>query len=409
MTNRIDIAKLLRNALTVCLLMIAATASAYRTDRYVVLISLDGCRWDYTQWYDTPMLDRMAAEGASSGLVPCFPSKTFPNHYSLATGLVPDHHGILANSFYDRATGRTFSLGDVTTKSDPRYWGGEPIWLTAKRQGVRTAVFYWPGSDVAVKGQYPDLYHVYDSVPRLTVAERFRGIAEQLQKPEAERPHLIMAYSEEPDKSGHHYGPQDKRTRQAMEQTDSLLADLQMRLQKLPIYSQIDFLVVSDHGMAIIKPEQQIRVSDYLRPEWYHALEGNMPAHIYCNEGKADSVYNALKDVPHLTVWRGHDADDATTKRLQYGMHEHCGDVIVSPDLGWIFYDGVVTVGGMHGFDPAYNDMQAVFRAIGPDFKNVEVPHFRNVSVYPLVCHLLGIVPSANDGSIDDVKAMLKE
>ena len=145
-----------------------------------VVISLDGCRWDYPLWYDTPMFDFMAENGISSGLIPSFPSKTFPNHYTLATGLYPDHHGIIANSFLDTESGEVFSLSDPEQKTNPKYYGGEPIWLTAKRQGLRTAVFYWPGSDVPILGQHPDTYFNYDDKPRLSAKQRINGIIEQL-------------------------------------------------------------------------------------------------------------------------------------------------------------------------------------------------------------------------------------
>lgn len=373
-------------------------------DRYVVIISLDGFRWDYNQWYNTPLLDLMARKGVESGLIPCFPSKTFPNHYSIATGLVPDHHGIIHNTFYERETGGKFSLSNKETKMNPKYWHGEPVWLTAKRQGIKTAVFYWPGSDIAIQGEYPDIYHVYDKKPRLTMEERLEGIMCELKKPEKERPHLIMAYSEEPDHNGHVYGPQHKETRKAVEHVDSLLYGLYNDMMKLAFADKIDFLVVSDHGMAIITPEQKIPVSKYLRKEWYTAIEGNMPALIYANEGCVDSIYNALKDVRHLSVWKKKDVP----AELSYGTDKNCGDIIASPDLGWIFYDDVVTVGGMHGFDPGFNEMHAIFRAVGPDFKNMSIPHFRNVNIYPLLCELLGLKPANNDGSLEEIKHILK-
>lgn len=128
---------------------------------YTVIVSLDGCRWDYPMMYDTPFLDSLGSRGVSAVMRPSFPSKTFPNHYTLATGLVPDHHGIIANKFYDVASGRTYSISDKATSKDGSFYGGEPIWLTAKRQGVKVGVVYWPGSDVAIKGMYPDYYKDY--------------------------------------------------------------------------------------------------------------------------------------------------------------------------------------------------------------------------------------------------------
>ena len=157
---------------------IAVSATARRT---TILISLDGFRWDYTEWYDTPFLNSMAERGASGELVPSFPSKTFPNHYTLVTGLRPEHHGIIANSFLNRKTGARFSLGNPKTKFDPQYYKGEPLWLTAQRQGKHTAVFYWPGSDVAVNGKYPDRWHQYEEKPHMTKAQRADSIIAQLQ------------------------------------------------------------------------------------------------------------------------------------------------------------------------------------------------------------------------------------
>lgn len=373
-------------------------------DRYVVIVSLDGFRWDYSEWYDTPLLDSLAKKGVKSGLIPCFPSKTFPNHYSLATGLVPDHHGIIANSFLERKTNTVFSIGNKKTKSISRFWGGEPIWLTAKKQGCKSAVFYWPGSDVAIQGELPDIYHLYDSSNRIPLEERFDSMLVAMNKGENERPRLIMGYLEEPDYSGHTYGPQDKRTKKAVEGLDSLLMHLYSGLMALPYAEKIDFLVVSDHGMAVVNKENQIPLMSHIKEEWVERIEGDMPANIYVKPGHQDEVFNALKDIHHLSVWKkGEIPED-----LCYGTNENCGDVIVSPDLGYIATDKVFSEGGKHGFDPGFNDMHALFRAVGPDFKNCEIKHFRNTSVYLLICRLLGLQPADNDGCYKDVESMLK-
>ena len=221
----------MRRRLTFLLLFLLSLTVKAVNDQYTVVISMDGFRWDYPIWYDTPFLDELAQKGVSSSLIPSFPTKTFPNHYTLATGLYPDHHGIIANSFRDPETGKEFSLSDKETKFDAKYYGGEPLWLTAQRNGIRTAVFYWPGSDVAVKGQYPNHYYNYDDKPQLTFEERIDGIIKQLQKSEEERPRLIMAYFEQPDAFGHSYGPSSKQTRMAVEQMDSLMRNLYYRIQ----------------------------------------------------------------------------------------------------------------------------------------------------------------------------------
>lgn len=395
----------MRKAILTLILTITALLSASsKNDQVTVIISLDGFRWDYTQWYDTPFLDRMAQEGVEAALIPSYPSKTFPNHYTLATGLYPDHHGIIGNKFINRATGKKFSLSNREVKHDARYYGGEPIWLTAQRQGLRTAVFYWPGSDVAVQGKYPDKYFNYDQEPRLTFGQRIDGILKQLRRPEAKRPQLIMAYFEQPDHNGHVYGPQAKQTRIAVMEIDKLISNLYERIQKLPISDKVNFIVVSDHGMTLTMPEKHINARQYLKKEWYYDIEGDAPANVYAREGCADSICQALQGVDHIRVWHRTEVP----YYLHYGTNENVGDVVIDTELGWLFSDKKAEYGGTHGYDPSYNDMHALFRAVGPAFKHISLPHFPNVDVYPLLCHLLGIEPAPNDGSLNIVKRMLR-
>ena len=395
----------MRKAILTLILTITALLSASsKNDQVTVIISLDGFRWDYTQWYDTPFLDRMAEEGVEAALIPSYPSKTFPNHYTLATGLYPDHHGIIGNKFINRATGKKFSLSNREVKHDAHYYGGEPIWLTAQRQGLRTAVFYWPGSDVAVQGKYPDKYFNYDQEPRLTFGQRIDGILKQLRRPEAKRPQLIMAYFEQPDHNGHVYGPQAKQTRIAVMEIDKLISNLYERIQKLPISDKVNFIVVSDHGMTLTMPEKHINARQYLKKEWYYDIEGDAPANVYARDGYADSICQALQGVDHIRVWHRSEVP----YYLHYGTNENVGDVVIDTELGWLFSDKKAEYGGTHGYDPSYNDMHALFRAVGPAFKHISLPHFPNVDVYPLLCHLLGIEPAPNDGSLNIVKRMLR-
>lgn len=361
-----------------------------------VIVSLDGFRWDYPSFYDTPMLDYMAEHGVESGLIPSFPSKTFPNHYTIATGLYPDHHGIIANTFLDTQTGEEFSLKNTEQKMNPVFYGGEPIWITAKKQGLKTAVFYWPGSDVKIMGMYPDIYHVYDQKPRLTFKERMDGVLALLRKPEGERPELVMAYMNEPDHSGHLHGPQSRETRQAVMQVDSLLKYLYEGIQFLGLAGEVNLIVLSDHGMAWVEKTHVVNVASYLRKEWYLGIEGNTPANVYVKKGCVKKVYQALRNVDHAKVWLKGDVPEY----LHYGTNTRVGDVVVMPDVGYVVYDGDITEGGTHGYDPTLQDMHALFRAIGPDIPQLRLPHFPNVNVYPLLCQLLGITPAPNDGAV---------
>lgn len=386
-------------------LLTVITIGAFARKHYTVVISLDGYRWDYTQWYDTPFMDLMASKGVESGLIPSYPSKTFPNHYTIATGLYPDHHGIVANSFLDTSTGETFSLGNTIQKTNPIYYGGEPIWNTAKRNGIKTAIFYWPGSDVCIRGTYPDIYYIYDKQPRLTMQQRLNGIIGQLSLPEAERPQLIMGYLEEPDGHGHNYGPQSKQTQKMVEKVDSMLMDFYIRLQSLPIADDVNLIVLADHGMTWIAQGNNVSIGHLLKKEWLVKIEGNLPANIYCKPDCQDSVYNALLSINHAKVWRKCDIP----VRHHYGTNSRIGDIVVDPDLGYVIDDKTVNACGAHGFDPAYSDMHAVFRAIGPDFRHIRYPHFANTNVYPMLCRLLGIKEAPNDGDIDNVSTILQE
>ena len=369
-----------------------------------IVISCDGFRWDYSEMYDTPFLDLMARQGVKGELVPSFPSKTFPNHYTLATGLRPEHHGIIANSFLNRATGARFSLSNPKTKYDARFYHGEPLWLTAQRQGLHTAVFYWPGSDVAVGGHYPDIWHSYDEKPHLTFSQRVDGIMQQLTAKNG--PDLIMAYFEEPDASGHNYGPQAKQTRTAVERIDSLLGSLWTRIGKAGLQSSVNLVIVSDHGMTWFTPSRQITVSRYLHKDWYQSIEGNLPANIYAAQRwQQDSIVAALSHVAHLHVWRKADIP----QWLHYQSDPNIGDVLVLPDEGFLFTDETCHDEGVHGFDPAYSDMHALFRAVGPDVRVGEnIGAFSNTAVYALVCRLLGISPAPNDGMEDYRRIAIK-
>lgn len=378
------------------LLMVFSINLGAQQQHPLVVISLDGCRWDYPQWYDSPTFDLMAEQGVASGLIPSFPSKTFPNHYTLATGLYPDHHGIIANTFLDTSTGEVFSLSDKVLKVDPKFYGGEPVWLTAKRQGLRTAVFYWPGSDVKILGQYPDTYYIYDATPRLTLPERIEGILEKLALPDKERPDLIMAYMEQPDANGHSFGPQSKKTRQAFMQVDSLIGHLYDGICQLRMSDKVNLIVLSDHGMAWVDRTHAIPLMPHLKKEWVLDIQGEIPACIYAQEGYTDSIYWALKDIDHARVWRKTDVPEY----LHYGTSPRIGDVVVLPDVGYIAYDKPIEAGGTHGYDPTLQEMQAMFRAIGPDIPHLALPHFPNVCVYPLLCKLLNIEPAPNDGTL---------
>ena len=394
------------------ILLLLATVLPWRSsaagrDTYTVIISLDGLRWDYLDAYDVPFMQQLAREGVKAVMQPSFPSKTFPNHYTLATGLTPDHHGIIANTFWDRDKGVEFSLGNKVTRADGKYYGGDPVWLTAKHQGVKTATVFWVGSDVEINGEHPTYWRDYQT-QQLDYPGRVDEIIGLLKKPEADRPHLVMAYFEEPDRSGHNYGPMHRMTRRAMEDMDLLLSNLWARIQLLPIAGQVNLIITGDHGMTSVDPKRFVDIDDVLPRHWYERFCNDYPTLVYAAAPQyIDSICDALQQVDHVRAWKKADIP----AYLGYGTNKNMGDVVVMPDVGWLFADKPSKKQrGSHGFDHTAADMQVGFRAIGPDFKRgYEKPdRFRNVCIYPLLCHLLGVTPSPNDGTLDEVADMLR-
>jgi len=393
--------------------LLAACASCQSAgDNYTIIISLDGNRWDYPQYYNTEFFDSLATVGVSARMEPSFPASTFPNHYTLATGLVPDHHGLVNNSFWDPGREYSYSMSDPACRYDPYYYGGEPIWITAQRQGVKTGNVYWVGSDIPIKGEYPTYYRNWDEDPHWNFEERVDEIVRLMSLPENERPRLVMGYFDEPDHTGHVYGPISPETKEMVEHMDSLMHGLYLRLKALPHGDRINFIVLSDHGMEDISPERFISWHHEIPEGWAENVKGTSPTSIFVKEGYVDSLYNRLSRVEHLSVWK-HGEVPAS---LNYGTSDRLGDLIVAPDLGWQFASSPSKNNGAHGYSPKEPDMMVMFRAVGPDFKEgYEAPFtegeqsaFRNVDIYPLLCKLLGIKPAATDGNLERIVNILK-
>lgn len=375
-----------------CLLTVGCRPSDTAPERYVVVLSMDGFRSDYPERAHTPTLDSLGQAGVKAAFRPSYPSVTFPNHYSMATGLHPDHHGIISNSFYDAALDSVYTM----RCDDPRFFGGEPIWNTAERQGVRTAAFYWVGSEIALPSGQPSTWKKFDS--SVPFPARADSVIAWLQRPEAERPHLIMWYFEEPDHTGHLCTPDSSATLRMVEHVDSVLGYFFDRARTLDIFDKIDFLVVSDHGMATYTPEESVNLIDYLpRDSFRYVFEG-VPTLLYPKAGYADKAYEILKTVPNVTVWR----KDEIPEKFVYGKNPRVPELVVAPNIGTyvVFRENPRAYsGGAHGYDNFTPEMEAIFYAAGPSFKQgVELPAMANVNLYLIIARLLGIDPAPNDG-----------
>lgn len=391
--------------LILALFLVSSAQGAKKSDNYTIIVSLDAFRWDYPQMYSTPNLNKIAQIGVKADrMKPSYPASTFPNHYTLATGLVPNHHGIVNNTFWNKKSGIRYSMGDSATRNNPAYYLGEPIWITAQKQGVKTGNVYWVGSDIAIKNTYPTYYKIYDKKPMISFAARVDTVVSWLNKKEEDRPRLIMLYFSEPDGKGHHFGPKSREVGNEVHYLDSLMGDLIHKIEKLPIASKVNVIITADHGMAEISPDRFVCMKDYLPSRWVEKVDGTNPTSIFTREGCRDSVLMTLRKVSHIKAYKKEEIPAS----LNYGTSDRIGDVVVCPDCGWQFANAPAPIKGAHGYDPNSPDMQVIFYAYGPDFKkHYKSKGFINVDIYPLLAYLLGVNPEKTDGDFNRIKGVL--
>ncbi len=375
---------------------------------YVVMLSMDGFRWDYTDKVHTPNFDKIAAKGVKAkSLKSSFPTKTFPNHYSMATGLVPDHHGIVLNSFYDPETDRHYHIYERETVEDGSFYGGEPIWVTAEKQGITAGSFFWVGAEAEIKGTRPTYWKKYDH--SLDFGQRIDSVIAWLQKPEDIRPHLVMWYFDEPDGSGHYSGPDSPELEKTIVRLDSLLGVFLSKLEQLPIAENVNVIVTSDHGMCNISESKKVALEELVKPEWIADLQGYNPNFVVkANDGYLDSIYLALVNVEGITTWK----TGQLPERLMYGNNLRTLDLVIVADSSWsVVKSKDKEVGlGAHGFDNDNKAMDAIFYAYGPAFKsNFTAQTFNNTDLYPLICEILELQPAPVDGQLENVQTLLKE
>lgn len=377
-------------------------------NRCVVVLSMDGFRWDYPSIYHTPNLDRMARSGCrAESLKPCYPSKTFPNHYSIATGLYPDHHGIVQNSFYDPQLDRVFRMGDRKAVEDSIFWEGEAIWETAEKQGVKTASYFWVGTES--NNRYRPLQRKFyeDNFP---FNQQIDTVLGWLSLPAGERPRLIMFYFNEPDKTSHDFGPVSIQTKEVVGKLDKLVGYLMSGLTKISKKSplDIDLIILSDHGMGYIPENQQVDLEDVIDLKKIKRINGGNPVIMLEPEsGYLDEMYNRLKATPHLKTWKRNELPAG----YHYGNHLRISPLIVEADSAWgLEIKRKAQYGsGTHGYDPDNRDMHGIFYASGPSFRKEYVqPTFENVNIYELLAKLLNIKPVKTDGNLGAVNGMLR-
>jgi predicted AlkP superfamily pyrophosphatase or phosphodiesterase len=405
LTRRSFLAALLVGALTACR-EAAPPPPPRQSDRpIVILISIDGFRWDYLDRFAPPVLSKLAAEGVrAEGLIPQFPSKTFPNHYTIVTGLTLAHHGIISNNIRDANIPGEFSLSNRQVQMDPRWWGGEPIWNTVEKQGLKAAAMFWPGSEAVIGGRQASYWTPYDD--DMPHAERIRRVLEWLRMPQGKQPSFLTLYFSDVDNAGHRRGPDSQEVHDAVTRVDASLGLLVDGVKAAGLADRVNYVIVSDHGMAALSTERTIVLDDYVDLSAVDVVDWSPVLGLAPKDGDVERVYAALKDKhPALAVYRRHEipaewglADHPRVPPI-FGVAKEGWNISSKRDtLRWVA-DKLRAPGGAHGYDNTAKSMQGLFVASGPGIKSgVRVKPFSNLHLYEFMCAILGVQPAKNDG-----------
>jgi len=384
------------------------------SDEYTLLISFDGFRHDYLSSIDTPNFDSFIDRGVhSNSLIPVFPSLTFPNHYSIATGYYSDNHKILGNSFYSKRLKKKYSMRDSETVQDGRFYGMEPIWVTAEKNNIKTAAYFWIGSEAEIKGYRPSIFKEYDG--SVLFESRLDSVVKWFSYPESKRPRISMLYFSEPDYTGHKYGTLTEEIMESVISMDKLLGVIMEKISKLEIYSKLNIIIVSDHGMADTSTDRLIILDDYINMKY---LDVHLSPTVTGLNLKEELVTikpgTFIKDIENAKII----SKNVLPKRYHY-KNEDTPDYIVVADEGWFITtrenmkEERSFPYGMHGYDPESKNMHGIFMALGPSFKeNLRIQSIDNVNIYPMICQIHNLTPYEVDGietywKIDIIKQIM--
>lgn len=361
---------------------------------YVILISADGFRYDYAEKFNAEHLLAFSKKGVrAASMLPSFPSKTFPNHYTLATGLYPSHHGLVDNGFYDPQRQEFYSLGNRNAVEDGSWYGGVPLWVLAEQQHMLTASYFWVGTEAAINGIHPTYYFSYNELT--PIEERIETVVNWLNLPEESRPHLISFYFPEVDHAGHRYGPDAPQTREAVQFIDNSIKKLTEAVAATGL--PVNYIFVSDHGMTQVDTLHTLSLPQAVDTAAFIIAHGGILTHLYAKDKRSiRKTFRKLKKqkegfTPYLKT--------NMPAHLHYGAEDdslnRIGDIILLADWPKIFHysEQKPVVPGRHGYDPQQvKDMHATFYAWGPAFKQpLAISSFENIQVYPLITRILGL------------------
>jgi len=375
---------------------------------YVLLISFDGFRWDYVDKTELPNFNYLIAHGVKAeSMQPVFPSKTFPNHYSIITGMYPIHHNLVFNVFTDPETGETFAPSGAI-KLQSKWYGGEPFWVTADKNGIRTASVFWVGSSVNDPARRPDYFNFYNHT--LSHKDRVSKIINYLELPQKERPYFLTLYFPDTDDSGHYFGPDSPQIISTLKKLDSTLGVLFARLKRIHMLDKINIIVVSDHGMTNVDSKKSIALKQMLLGFNYY-FNGHGPVTGLVARRKKDipNIYKLLKkNEKGYDVYYKNDLPVA----YHFSQNRRIGDIVVVAKPGfWLKLSPYGrTTRGAHGYDNHVLDMHGIFMAMGPAFKaGYKTGMVHNIDIYPMLCKIFGVQPSTKiDGRLDRIDDVLK-
>lgn len=382
---------------------------------YVIMISADGFRYDYAKKYNAQNLLKYSNQGIQAKeMIPSYPSITFPNHWTLITGLYPSHHGLIDNFFYDYQRKEAYAMSNRQNAEDGSWYGGTPLWSLAEKQGTISASLQWVGSASDAGRMRPTYYYPYHE--KFTPSEKVDKVINWLKLPDDKRPHFISLYFPEVDGAGHRFGPEAKETELAVHLVDHAIGELVQKVNQLGL-KNVNFIFVSDHGMVKVDRENPLEIPQMLfdnnRFDYYNS---QTLLRVYVkNSDEVKSVYKELK------ASKTDDYEVYLDKKLPKYLHfatkddryNRIGQILLIPKAPKIFLErDKRTSVGKHGYDPRIvSEMKATFFAWGPNLNNnLVIDEFENINVYPLVAEILGLkIKQPIDGKLKVLKETLKK
>ena len=382
---------------------------------YLILISLDGFRWDYVEKYNPPNLSSFIKTGVKAeSLIPSFPTKTFPNHYTIATGLYPDKHGIIGNIFYDYKKDILFNKRSPGMAEDGSFYGGSPIWVEANKANMVTASYFFVGTEADIQGIRPTYYYTFDSSVKKD--EKVNQALKWLNLKDKRRPHFITLYFNDLDRAGHRFGINDKELKKALLELDKHLGNLFKGVSETGL--PVNIMIVSDHGMGNQSTNKIIPVDSIKNDDLFMTIDNGTIVNIHPKKDvEIDSVLHYLRQKENN--FKAYKTEN--TPGFEYSpKNKNWGEIQLIPDYGYGFWNqkskmrlienGVTTI-GIHGYDSKYKEMHGIFYANGPAFKNdYEISSIKNIHIFPLMCKILGLeIPKSIDGDINQIESVLKD